>query len=172
MVLNIEKVYKAYELLSVCKINKMSDDDKLKMWKILKTFKPVYEKLDEEVKMAAEMFKPYDDYEQRLEDGKRYEVLKEKGDIENLPMTEEEYNTFISDYVKYNELVGKAIEEYEKEKMTFDLECLSEESYGNLIASNDWDAQQILFLGEILVSTEEAVRKATELVDTVGIETE
>lgn len=60
-------------------------------------------------------------------------------------MTEEEYNTFILDYVKYNELVGKAIEEYEKEEMTFDLECLSEESYSNLIASNDRDAQQILF---------------------------
>ena len=76
MVLSIEKIYKAYELLSVCKINKMSDDDKFKMWKILKTFKPVYEKVGEEMKIAAEKFKPYDDYEQRLEKGKKYEILK------------------------------------------------------------------------------------------------
>ena len=39
-------------------------------------------------------------------------------------MTEEEYNTFISDYVKYNELVGKAIEEYEKEEVIKNLTTL------------------------------------------------
>lgn len=150
MVLNINNLYKAYELLKVCKLNKLADDDKLRMWRILKAFKPVYEKFDDEMKMAVEKFKPYDGYSQKLEKAQAYETLLNQGVTETLPMTTEEYNSFVSDYQKYNELVERAISEYGEQEMGFELECLSEEAFGNLMASNDWNAEQVIFLDEIL----------------------
>ena len=148
--ISIGKIYKAYNLISVCKLTKMSDEGKIKIWKILKTLKPVSDKFNNEIQIAVDKFKPFSDYDSKLEKCKKYEDMVSKNVTEELPVTEEEYKSFMVEYIKYNDLVNKAIDDYSENTYVLDVNLLSEEEYENLITSNDWDASDVLFLGEII----------------------
>lgn len=148
--ISIGKIYKAYNLISVCKLTKMSDEGKIKIWKILKTLKPVRDKFNNEIQIAVDKFKPFNDYDSKLEKCKKYEDMISKNVTEELPVTEEEYKSFMVEYIKYNDLVNKAIDDYSENTYILDINLLSEEEYESLITSNDWDASDVMFLGEII----------------------
>ena len=146
-----EKVLQVFQILKDAKYSKMSDDDKIKLWKIARAMKPVATKFEEDSKDAAEKLKP-EGLDVTLEKAKDYEQKKQKGDAD-LPMTEAEYLEFINgDWQKFNKLVAKAVKEFADAEVELEIDPLSEEALQKLMSSNDWKMEQVMTVGEFLLS--------------------
>ena len=146
-----EKILSVYNILKGASYQKMSDDDKIKLWKIARTMKPIATKFEDDSKDAAEKLKP-EGLEITLEKAKEYEQKKQKGDTD-LPMTEAEYLGFINgDWAKFNNLLTKAVKEFADAEVELEFEPLNEESFFKLIASNDWKMEQVMIVSEVIVA--------------------
>ena len=146
-----EKILSVYNILKGASYQKMSDDDKIKLWKIARTMKPIATKFEDDSKDAAEKLKP-EGIEVTLEKAKEYEQKKQKGDTD-LPMTEAEYLGFINgDWAKFNNLLTKAVKEFADAEVELEFEPLNEESFSKLIASNDWKMEQVMIVSEVIVA--------------------
>ena len=146
-----EKILSVYNILKGASYQKMSDDDKIKLWKIARAMKPIATKFEDDSKDAAEKLKP-EGIEVTLEKAKEYEQKKQKGDTD-LPMTEAEYLGFINgDWAKFNNLLTKAVKEFADAEVELEFEPLNEDSFSKLIASNDWKMEQVMTVGEFLLS--------------------
>lgn len=148
-----EKVLNAYRVLSTAKYGKMDDGDKIKVWKIARTLKPVADKFEDDSKDAAEKFKPGEDFSERLQKAQDYERMVKDGnaDMTKLPMGAAEYGEFIKEFQKYNKLVGDAIKEFADKEVELEFEKLSEDAFGKLMASNEWNMNQVIELGTLIV---------------------
>ena len=146
-----EKILSVYNILKGASYQKMSDDDKIKLWKIARAMKPIATKFEDDSKDAAEKLKP-EGLEITLEKAKEYEQKKQKGDTD-LPMTEAEYLGFINgDWAKFNNLLTKAVKEFADAEVELEFEPLNEESFFKLIASNDWKMEQVMIVSEVIVA--------------------
>ena len=146
-----EKILSVYNILKGASYQKMSDDDKIKLWKIARTMKPIATKFEDDSKDAAEKLKP-EGLEATLEKAKEYEQKRQKGDTD-LPMTEAEYLGFINgDWAKFNNLLTKAVKEFADAEVELEFEPLNEESFSKLIASNDWKMEQVMIVSEVIVA--------------------
>ena len=146
-----EKILSVYNILKGASYQKMSDDDKIKLWKIARTMKPIATKFEDDSKDAAEKLKP-EGLEVTLEKAKEYEQKKQKGDTD-LPMTEAEYLGFINgDWAKFNNLLTKAVKEFADAEVELEFEPLNEDSFSKLIASNDWKMEQVMIVSEVIVA--------------------
>ena len=146
-----EKILSVYNILKGASYQKMSDDDKIKLWKIARTMKPIATKFEDDSKDAAEKLKP-EGIEVTLEKAKEYEQKKQKGDTD-LPMTEAEYLGFINgEWAKFNNLLTKAVKEFADAEVELEFEPLNEESFSKLIASNDWKMEQVMIVSEVIVA--------------------
>lgn len=148
-----EKVLNAYRIISGAKYTKMDDADKIKVWKIARALKPVATKFDEDSKDAAEKMKPSEDFADNLQKAQEFErITKEKDfDASKLPMGAAEYNEFIKKLQDYNRLVGEAVKEFADKEVEIEFEPLSEESFGKLMASNEWTMEQTVEIGMLIV---------------------
>lgn len=148
-----EKVLNAYRIISGAKYTKMDDADKIKVWKIARALKPVATKFDEDSKDAAEKMKPSEDFADNLQKAQEFErITKEKNfDASKLPMGAAEYNEFIKKLQDYNRLVGEAVKEFAEKEVVIEFEPLSEESFGKLMASNEWTMEQTVEIGMLIV---------------------
>ena len=148
-----EKVLNAYRIISGAKYTKMDDADKIKVWKIARALKPVATKFDEDSKDAAEKMKPSEDFADNLQKAQEFErITKEKDfDASKLPMGAAEYNEFIKKLQDYNRLVGEAVKEFADKEVKIEFEPLSEESFGKLMASNEWTMEQTVEIGMLIV---------------------
>ena len=146
-----EKILSVYNILKGASYQKMSDDDKIKLWKIARTMKPIATQFNDDSKDAAEKLKP-EGLEVTLEKAKEYEQKKQKGDTD-LPMTEAEYLEFINgDWAKFNNLLTKAVKEFADAEVELEFEPLNEDSFSKLIASNDWKMEQVMIVSEVIVA--------------------
>ena len=146
-----EKILSVYNILKGASYQKMSDDDKIKLWKIARTMKPIATKFEDDSKDAAEKLKP-EGLEVTLEKAKEYEQKKQKGDTD-LSMTEAEYLEFINgDWAKFNNLLTKAVKEFADAEVELEFEPLNEDSFSKLIASNDWKMEQVMIVSEVIVA--------------------
>lgn len=146
-----EKVLQVFQILKDAKYSKMADDDKIKLWKIARAMKPIATKFEEDSKDAAEKLKP-EGLDVTLEKAKDYEQKKQKGDAD-LPMTEAEYLEFINgDWQKFNKLVAKAVKEFADAEVELEIDPLSEEALQKLMSSNDWKMEQVMTVGDFLLS--------------------
>ena len=149
--LTTEKVLVAYRILGPAKYDKMSDEDKVKVWKIARQMKPIATQFEEESKDASEKLKPGDDFVERLQKAQEYERKVKEGDTDGkLPMAPKEYQEFMKEFQKFQGLVDKAIREFAKKMVSLDFEPLTEEAFGKLMASNSWTSDQTIELGDIL----------------------
>lgn len=148
-----EKVLNAYRVLSTAKYGKMDDGDKIKVWKIARTLKPVADKFDDDSKDASEKFKPSEDFAERLQKAMEYERMVKDGnaDMTKLPMGAAEYGEFVKEFQKYNKLVGDAIKEFADKEVELEFEKLSEDAFGKLMASNEWTMEQAMGIGMLIV---------------------
>lgn len=148
-----EKVLNAYRIISGAKYTKMDDADKIKAWKIARALKPVATKFDEDSKDAAEKLKPSEDFADNLQKAQEFErITKDKDfDASKLPMGVAEYNEFIKKFQDYNRLVGEAVKEFADKEVEIEFEPLSEESFGKLMASNEWTMEQTVEIGMLIV---------------------
>jgi len=147
-----EKVVSAYSVLSTAKYGKMDDSEKIKVWKIARALKPIATKFDEDMKDASEKMKPTDDFSDRLMKAQQYEaaIRKPDCDAQTLPMGAAEYGQFIDEFKAYQKLVADAMKEYSDAEVEVDFEPLTEDAFGQLMASNEWTVDQALALGDII----------------------
>jgi hypothetical protein len=154
------EILTAFNVLNSAKYGSMSDDDKIKVWKITRALKPIATKFDEDSKDAAEKMKPkYEGgFDETLQKAQEYErmIRDTKVDAKKLPMGAAEYDAFIKEFKAYNDLVGKAVEEFAKKEVTINIELLSDDAFGKLMASNDWTFGQTTALSEIICEPAEA----------------
>lgn len=148
-----EKVLSAYRVLSTAKYSKMADEDKIKVWKIARTLKPVAEKFEDDSKDAAEKMKPSEDFDDKLQKAQEYErMVKDKdADMTKLPIGAAEYGAFIKEFQQYNKLVGDAIKEFADKEVEVSFDRLSEDAFGKLMASNEWTMEQTMEIGTLIV---------------------
>ena len=144
-----EEVLRVYNVLSAAKYQKMDDEDKVKVWKIVRKLKPVATKYDEDSKDAAEKMKPSEDFTERLEKAREYERQRQANETATA-MTEQEYRDFITEFRKYNELVSKAVKEFADKEVEIEFDNLSEDAFGKLMSSNDWNMEQVSLVGDFV----------------------
>lgn len=144
------EILSVYQIIGSAKYGKMSNDDKIKTWKIARKLKPVATKFDEDTKDAAEKMKPYEDFDQKLEKAQEYERLTQKKEPTIDVMTKAEYDTFIKDFEAYKKMIDKAVKEFAEKVVKVEFEPLSEEAFTKMIESNDWTIGQVTVLGDFI----------------------
>lgn len=147
-----EKVLAAWRVLSAAKYMKLEDADKIKVWKISRALQPVAKKFDEDTKDAADKLKPSEDFDERLQHAQEYERVQKdaKADASTLKMGPAEYQQFMKDLNAYNKLVGEAVKEFAEKEVEIDIETLTEESFGKLMNSNEWNFEQAIMVSEMI----------------------
>ena len=147
-----ERVLTAFRVLNTAKYTKMSDEDKIKVWKIARTLKPVADKFDDDSKDAAEKFKPSEDFSERLQKAQEFERMRNAGEnMTDAPMGAAEYGDFIKEFQKYNKTVGDAVKEFADKEVELEFEKLTEDAFGKLMASNEWTMEQAMEIGMLIV---------------------
>lgn len=147
-----EKVLSAFRVLNTAKYSKMTDEDKIKVWKIARALKPVADKFDEDSKDAAEKFKPTEDFGERLQKAQEFERMRNAGeDMVDAPMGAAEYGEFLKEFQKYNKLVSDAVKEFAEKEVEVEFDTITEESFGKLMSSNDWTVEQAMEIGALVM---------------------
>lgn len=147
-----EKVLAAYHMLGGAKYGKLSDDDKIKVFKICIALKPTATKYDEASKEAEMKLKP-DGYDERLEKAREYDrVRRDKdADASHLAMGPEEFNDFMREVNHYQELVTKALEDEKNKEVEVEFEPITEDALLKLMNSNDWTMAEVMAVSEVAV---------------------
>ena len=150
--ISTEKVLNAYRVLSTAKYTKLSDEDKIKVWKIARQMKPVAEKFEDDTKDASDKMKPSEDFDDKLAKAQEYELkIKDPNlDPQSLPMGAAEYGKFLKEFQEYNKLISKAIKDFADKEIELEFECLSDDAFGKLMASNEWTLDQVMAVSEII----------------------
>lgn len=144
-----EEILKVYNIIAQAKYNKLDDDDKIKIWKISRTLKPIQTQYEDDTKDVSEKMKPTDDFQNKLQKARDYEDSVKEG--KTAEMTKEEYDNFLKEFVSYNNTVQKAIRELLDKEVEIEFSPLSEDAFGKLLSSNDWNLEQTNILGEFIV---------------------
>lgn len=144
-----EKVLQVYNIVNTAKYTKMNDDDKVKIWKIVRILKPIATKFDEDAKDAAEKLRPSEDFTERLQKAQQFEKAKKDGkDYDGMASTE--YAQFIDKFKEYNDLVNKAVKEFADTIVELEFNPISEDAFGKLMSSNEWTMEQVMLVGDII----------------------
>jgi len=145
-----EKVLAVYNILKDASYQKMTDDDKIKLWKVARLLKPTATKFEDDCNDASKKLKS-EGFDERLEKAKDYELKKRQGDTD-LPLTEVEYMTFINgEWAKFNRLIADAIKEFADEEVELEFEPLTEEAFACLMSSNNWKMDQAMTVSELII---------------------
>ena len=147
-----EDVLKAYQVISTAKYSKLDDVDKIKVWKIARSLKPVAEKFREDSEDAQQKMKPNDDFDEQLMKAQEYEreIRKPDCDASKLPMGAAQYQEFVDEFKVYQKLVNDTIKDFAEKEVEVSFDPISEDAFGKLMASNDWTLEQVATLGEII----------------------
>lgn len=144
------EILSVYNVLSSAKYTKLDDADKIKVWKLARKMKPIATKFDEDSKDAAEKLKPSEAFDERLSKAREYERLQTEGKPTVDIMTTADYKRFLDEIGQYNRLVGDAVKEFADKEVEMEFDALSEESFGLLMASNEWTIAQVTTLGDFI----------------------
>ena len=144
------EILSVYNIISNAKYGKMDDADKIKVWKIARRLKPVATKFDDDSKDAAEKMKPYEGFDEKLQKAQEYERLRQKKEPTIDVMTTADYDAFIEDFKKYNQVVNDAIKEFADKEVEVEFDTISEDAFGKLLASNDWNMGQVTLIGDFI----------------------
>jgi hypothetical protein len=150
------EVLAAFNVLNTAKYASLEDADKIKVWKIARTLKPVATKFEEDSKDAAEKMKPEIEggFDEMLGKAQEYERMRrdQNADMSKLPIGAAQYEAFIEEFKKYNNLVGDAVKEFSEKEVEIEFEPLSEDAFGKLMSSNDWTMDKVVALAEIITA--------------------
>lgn len=146
--ISTDKILQVYNLLNVAKYNKLEDADKIAIFKITRTIKPIATEYEDACKEVVEKMK-FDGFETQLVDARNYERCKKSGD-DNLPISDDDYKEFIKKLVEYEKVVKDAIKQLGDKEVDIDINTITEDSFGKLMASNDWTMEQALIVSDIV----------------------
>ena len=91
-------VIRAYKVLVGARYQRLEDADKIRVWKVFKSLKPVAVRFEEDRADAMRVLAD-EGLMEALPRAQEYERLK-ASNAESLPMTEEEYKGFVDRYAK------------------------------------------------------------------------
>ena len=144
-----EKALEVFNILKGASYQKLTDEDKVKVWKAYRALHPVATKFEDDSKDAAEKLKP-EGLGEQLEKAKEFEAKMKNGGTD-LPMTEAEYLAFINgDWAKFNKLMAKAMKEFADAEVDLEFETINEEGFAKLMSSNDWKMEQVRIVSEFI----------------------
>lgn len=140
-----KQVVEVYNTLNGAKLSKMEDKDKFLVIKAMRQLKPISTAYEEFVKDAQEKLKG-DDFEDIQ---KKAQKWQEEGESTSLSLEERrEINTYLNGY--NNKVVECLKEEVEKDN-ELNYEKISEDAFGKLVSSNDFDVKTIMNLQDALM---------------------
>ena len=145
------EIVKASKLLDEAKYQAMSDEDKVKLWKISRKLKPIADKYTEEKKDAELKLIPSENFHEEMHKGAAYEKFVQSKKEGEPPISKEEYQQIMQKYLDYQVLVNKALKELLDKEEEIEFEPFSEDAWGKLMSSNDWkiaELEPIAFLIE------------------------
>jgi hypothetical protein len=61
-----------------------------------------------------------------------------------------EYNAFLDKFHAYNKLVNDAVKDFAEKEVELEIDPLTEDAFGKLMASNEWTMEQAVVLGDII----------------------
>lgn len=139
-----KQVVEAYNVLGGAKLTKMEDKDKFTVIKAMRQMKPVAIGYEDFVKDAQEKLK-----DERFDDMRgKAQKWQEEGDKTALTVDERiEVNAY---FAAYNKRVNDCLKEEQEKEVELGYGRLDEEAFGKLVASNDFDVNTILLLGDAL----------------------
>lgn len=138
MKLKTKEIVDAFKILDQAKYQKLSDEDKVRVWKITRKLGPIAGKFNEEKEDAEKKLIPYENFFDEVQKALKYQGLVEKGVKDNLPLTEEQHKKITQDWNNYQLLVIKATKELNDKEEDIEFEPITEDAFGCLMNSNDW----------------------------------
>lgn len=138
-----------YNILNNSRYGKLDDADKVKVWKITRSLKPVAKQFDEDSKDAAEKFKP-SDYEKFTDDLQKYVEYQQRKGV-GCQMTLEEYQAFTPIYKNYQDQMNKALKEFSEKEVEVEFDTITEDAFTKFMNSNEWNFAQAVEVGEKIV---------------------
>lgn len=146
--MKVRKIAEAYSVLSNAKISKCEDGEKVAVWKVCHAIKKVAEDYQEACKDATSKLNDIEDYENKMQKALEYENKKGK----DCAMKADEYKAFVVEYDRVRRLVDSAVKEIGDADTTLDVEGISEDAFGRLLASNpDWEMKQIEAISDVII---------------------
>lgn len=145
--IKVVEIAKLYNQLSKTGYSKLNDDDRIKLWKTLRSMKPVVDKFEEDKKAAANDLMPKGDFILKYQRALAYEKIEDKSTVN---MTQKEYNQFAQEFKSFTNLVNKAIEELNNTMVEINIYPLDEEGFSRLMASNNWTMEQVLAISDYI----------------------
>ena len=147
--ITVKKISDIYNIVSSAKFTKMSDQNKITAWKMIKEIKTIAAPFNEDIEDIKRMFMPYEGFENDLMTGIRYEEAK-KNNNDFSEITDEEYAEILEKYKSYQTSVDKAIEDISDRKVTLKNNPLNKEVFEELVCSNDWAFDDIEKIEEVM----------------------
>lgn len=137
------EIVDAYHLLGNAKYNKLEDADQLKVWRLSRLMKPIAKEVEEAQQDAVKSLIP-DEFRQKIRKAQEYSEARKAGIKEGLPMTDGEFLEYLTEFKKYNILVGKAFDEVLQKEVKLEFEPLPENTVGQLVTCNEWPMAEAL----------------------------
>lgn len=134
----------AYTLLNAAKLSKMENSDKFKVIRAIRAMKPIVTDFEDFQKDAQERLKG-EGHDEMVEKAQQWQREGEK-----TTLTIEE-RTAVNEYLNgYNKRIMECVKTEAEKEHELQVESLSEEAFGKLLESNDWNANQIMTIQDFL----------------------
>lgn len=140
---------KAYKTLKQAKLTKMDEADKLTVIKAMRALRPVAETYDKDTEEGRRALQDdrFDDMQQKAQ--KHNEAIQEKKQDGLLSYSDlKELNDY---FTSYDKSVRKMQKELDDIELTLTIGHLSEEAFGKLAASNDFNGEELETLFNVIV---------------------
>ena len=143
----------AYDLMLICD----ADTEKVRMlmlqlqWVNDITTERGMKELDD-ILDAAKKLMPTEDFEDRRIKAQKYQAMlgDKSADMGEAPMTPTEFWKFIEESNGYNKLLADALNDFGSKEVDVEFDALTEDAFGKLMASNEWNMAQVTALGDII----------------------
>lgn len=146
--INTEKALQAYRMLNTAKYSALTNEDKIKIFRITRALKPIAEAYEDACKDAVDRMK-FDNFNEELSKAREYEQ-EQKAGTETKSLTDEEYRAIIEKLINYNNLVTGAKKELGSKEETIDVPLMSEDSFATLMSANDWTIEQAILVSDVV----------------------
>lgn len=134
-------VVEVFSIMKTAKYSKMSDAEKISVWKIYKAIKTIGKEFEDDVEDLKQKLVPYENFADDVQKAINYENAKMNNTAIS-DMTDDDYKKFINTFRHFNDAVKDAVKEFEEKEVTITIEPLKEDAFDRFRASNDWTFEQ------------------------------
>lgn len=142
-----QTIVDTYRTIAEAKVTKMEDTEKFAVIKAARALKPIAADLEDFTEEARKKLQP-ENFEEIQDKARRFATLPDD--------EKKEVNAV---FMAYDEAIRKCVAEELAREHEVDLEPLSSDGLGRLVASNDFTVATIISLEDMLCATPEAPAK-------------